>query len=109
VAEDAQIPPMGARAARVLLDAVISQSAAQSTEANIKAMSVALAALTPDEADAPLRPDPSDIVGASVVCISWLAAHLAAAKSVDLEDVIADLREFLAAVSASDGAGSNGA
>ncbi|MCS5731482.1 hypothetical protein N1031_17105 [Herbiconiux moechotypicola] len=99
MADDAQIPPKGARAANVLLDAVISQSATQSTEANIRAMSVALAALASEEPTDD-EPEPSDVVGAAVVCISWLSAHLAAASAVDLEDVVADLRDFLDSVSA---------
>lgn len=100
--DDAQIPRLGALAASVLLDAVISQSSGQSMEANISAMSVALEALTagPDEgSEGREQPEPSDVVGAAVVCISWLAAHLAAANSVDLEDVVADLRGFIEDVS----------
>lgn len=97
MAHESQIPPLGAQAANVLLDAVISQSSTQTTAVNIKAMSIALATLTPDEdyQEKNSKPAPSDVVGAAVVCISWLAAHLAAATAVDLEDVVADLRDFI--------------
>ena len=73
------IPPTGARAAHVLLDAVVSQSATQSPEANVNAMQLALASLAEPEAGDPRgsdpRPGPGDVVGASVVCITWLATR----------------------------------
>ncbi|QJU54598.1 hypothetical protein SCB71_15875 [Herbiconiux sp. KACC 21604] len=100
--DDAHIPRLGATAARVLLDAVISQSSGQSMEANISAMAVALEALTQGaggDGSGAEQPEASDVVGAAVVCISWLAAHLAAEKEVDLEDVVADLRGFIEDVS----------
>ncbi|MDO9396869.1 MAG: hypothetical protein Q7T71_10020 [Herbiconiux sp.] len=93
------IPPTGARAAHVLLDAVVSQSPTQSPEANVNAMQLALASLAEPEAGDPRgsdpRPGPGDVVGASVVCITWLATRLADAGGLDLEDVVAELRDFV--------------
>lgn len=94
------IPAGGARAAHILLDAVVSQSTGQTVQANIEAMTIALSSLTLENPDSPeTMPSPGDIVGSAVVCISWLATRLAASSDRDIEDVIVDLRSFLESVS----------
>ncbi|SDZ57566.1 hypothetical protein [Herbiconiux ginsengi] len=98
--ESGRIPAGGARAAHVLLDAVVSQSTGQTVQANVDAMTIALSSLTIDSPDSPeIVPTPGDIVGSAVVCISWLTTRLAASSGRDIEDVIVDLRAFLDSVS----------
>jgi hypothetical protein len=100
ILESGRIPAGGARAAHILLDAVVSQSTGQSVQANVDAMTIALSSLTLENADSPeIVPSPGDIVGSAVVCISWLATRLAASSGRDIEDVIVDLRAFLESVS----------
>jgi hypothetical protein len=95
------IPAGGARAAHVLLDAVVSQSGSSTPDENVRAMNTALAGMVGEGDD---TPSPGDIVGASVVCVSWLVAHLAAATGRDAENVVRDMREFIEASTAKEGA-----
>lgn len=102
------IPPRGARAAHVLLDAVVSQSSTASDAENTRAMATALSDLirgarrgangvdtAGDDAGSAHVPGTSDIVGASVVCLSWLTTQLAAATRQEPEAVIGAMREFM--------------
>ncbi|MCS5716782.1 hypothetical protein N1027_01380 [Herbiconiux sp. CPCC 205763] len=99
--DSGRIPAGGARAAHILLDAVVSQSTGQTVQANVEAMTLALSSLTIENPDSPdAVPSPGDIVGSAVVCISWLATRLATTSGRDIEDVIVDLRTFLESVSA---------
>jgi hypothetical protein len=64
-------------------------------------MTLALSNLVADQRDDDLGalPDQGDLAGSAVVCIAWLANRLAASSSVDVEDVVAELRAFIDSVS----------
>jgi hypothetical protein len=96
---DNGMPVDGARAARLLLDAVVSQSGDATTDENTRAMTTALSELIGGAS----APDAGDVVGASVVCLSWLAGHLALATRRSPEEVVADLREFIDVSAAREG------
>lgn len=94
-----RIPPEGQLAATALLDAVISQSAGASNEANLQALGRALSILTPGELYPPEElPDAGDITAAAMVCISWLANKLAVTTGTSMEAEISELRAFLDSV-----------
>ncbi|GAA2232707.1 hypothetical protein N1031_08635 [Herbiconiux moechotypicola] len=90
------VPPNGALAAHVLLDAVVSQSAEATPEDNVAVLELALARLVPDADNRDLEiPDAGDTVAASIVCLSWSMARLAASQGKPLEEVVSELREFI--------------
>ncbi|WP_368496714.1 hypothetical protein [Herbiconiux sp. A18JL235] len=91
-----EVPPGGTLAAHVLLDAVVSQSPDAPLAGNIAVLELALQRLTPDSGlPADEIPNPGDTVAAAIVCLSWLAARLAAKTGTSLEEVVGDLREFV--------------
>jgi hypothetical protein len=90
------VPPNGALAAHVLLDAVVSQSPDATPEANIAVLELALQRLVPDEDGSDQGvPDPGDTVAAAIVCLSWALARLAARSETSMEEVVSELREFI--------------
>ena len=88
---DCGMPPGAALSAHVLLDAVVSQSETSTDSENTRAMTTALESLLAEN----LGPSEGEIVGASVVCISWLVARLARDTGRESEDVVSEMRDFL--------------
>jgi hypothetical protein len=88
---DCGMPSGAAFSAHVLLDAVISQSETSTDSENTRAMTTALESLLAENHG----PSEGEIVGASVVCISWLVARLAQDTAREPEDVVSEMRDFL--------------
>ena len=96
------IPDAGRQAAHVLLDAVSAWSAEADEAANENAINLAIERLaeigavtaTLDDQEA-LDVNVSNLVGGTLVTMTWLVRQLSLSAAVDQAEVIVNAREFL--------------
>lgn len=95
------IPPEGIEAADLLLDVVVSCTVENVADADLNATVALMESLIHAEAagDDEIALEHVErhttTVGASSICIGWLAAQLADATNTDLLTIISNLRTFI--------------